>query len=104
MAVMEPQNVTYTVKELVEKLGERLDRIEALILTLATKSHVDKVDQRVLGLEEAAIKKDAVAKALLDDGIQKFSKREKIAGLVFAVTSLILSILALGPDIIPGWG
>jgi pimeloyl-CoA synthetase len=104
MAVMEPGNVTYTVKELIEKLGERLDRIEAIMLTLATKSHVEKVDQRVVRLEADSIATKKVADALLKDGIQKFSKREKIAGLVFACISLFLGVLALGPDIIPYWG
>lgn len=79
----------------------------------ASRESVDQVvlkvgahDARIATLERHKSETQKVAEAVVADEKRRWSKREKlflVAGIVFAFLSLLLSALALGPDIINSW-
>jgi hypothetical protein len=94
--------VVYTTKELLLRIDKRFDRLEDFAANAATRAdvdkieqHLDKVEQRVGALEQDASGTKAVAKALLDDGANRWSKNEKVAGLLIGIVAVIPGIVAV---------
>jgi len=78
-------SVVYTTKELLLKIDRRFDRLEALAEGSFTRAEGETLGRRVNALEQDASGTKAVAKALLESGKDRWSKNEKVAGLVVAI-------------------
>jgi hypothetical protein len=87
--------VVYTTKELLERIDKRFDRLEDFAANAATRSDVVALEGRVSALEQDASGTKAVAKALLEDGKNRWSKNEKIAGMLVGLVAVAPSVAAL---------
>jgi tetrahydromethanopterin S-methyltransferase subunit G len=87
--------VTYTTKELLQRIDDRFDRLEHIAESAASRTDMEKVIVRVDKLERDSEGTKAVAKALLLDGKDRWSRNEKIAGLLVAIVALAPSVTTL---------
>lgn len=76
-----------------------------LVLEVRTdvKEMKEDLGSRVTVLETEAVETKAVAKALLVKKKEVFSRRQKAGGAVFALITITMNFLALGPDIFTRW-
>ena len=76
--------------------------LRELVLEVRTDVREMKEDliPRVQALETDSVATKKVAAALLTQKKDYITKRQKVYGAVFAVTTLFLNALALGPDIL----
>lgn len=87
--------VIYSTKEIVERIDKRLDHLESISESAFTRIEGSALAARVGILETDASGTKAVAKALLASGKDRFSRNEKIVGLVFGVVALVPSITSI---------
>jgi hypothetical protein len=88
-------SVTFTTKELLQRIDTRFDRLESLAEASASRVDLMIVTNRISALEQDASGTKAVAKALLESGKDRFSRNEKMAGLLFGVVALTPSVIAI---------
>lgn len=91
---------------LLTDLRVELDRKASRESVEQVSLKVEAHNVRISTLERHKSETQKVATALLDEGERSWSKKEKViavGGLVLLTLSLILSFLALGPDIINSW-
>jgi hypothetical protein len=89
---LQEAQVTYTTKELLQRIDHRFDRLEILAEGAATRTEVEALGKRVSALEQDASGTKAVAKALLESGKDRWSRNEKIAGLALGIIAVTPSI------------
>jgi predicted ABC-type transport system involved in lysophospholipase L1 biosynthesis ATPase subunit len=87
--------ITYTTKELLSRIDKRFEHLESIAEAAATRSEMYMVTARVDKLERDSEGTKAVATALLNSGKDRFSRNEKVIGLVFASVALAPSIAAI---------
>lgn len=87
--------VTYTTKELLQRIDDRFDHLELVVGSAATREYVESVVSRVDKLERDSEGTKAVAKALLADGKERWTRNEKIAALVFGAVALTPSVQSI---------
>jgi hypothetical protein len=99
--------VTYTTKELLRRIDDRFERLEGLVTNVPTRTEFDHLDGRVGRLEAEGLKMTAAtsavaqAQAVSDKrGEKRWTRGEKIVGIVFVAFTTALNILALAPDLI----
>ena len=92
---LQEAQVTYTTKELLQRIDHRFDRLENLAEGAATRAEVDTLVKRLNALEQDASGTKAVAKALLESGKDRWSKNEKLVGMGIASVALTPSIVAV---------
>jgi hypothetical protein len=73
-----------------------------LVLEVRTdvKELKNDLTPRVVVLEKKAIETEAVATALNSEKKERWTTREKLLGIGFALVTMILNVMALGPDVI----
>jgi len=87
--------VTYTTKELLARIDGRFEHLESIAEAAATRTELYMVTARVDKLERDSEGTKAVATALLNSGKDRWSKNEKIAGLIFAAIALAPSVTTI---------
>lgn len=87
--------VIYSTKEIVERIDRRLDHLESISEGAFTRVEGAALATRVGILETDASGTKAVAKALLASGKDRFSRNEKIVGLIFGMVALVPSITSI---------
>ena len=92
---VQESTVTFTTKELLQRIDHRFDRLEELAESAATRADLEAIVQRVNALEQDASGTKAVAKALLESGKDRWTRNEKTAGLLFASIAVAPSIIAV---------
>jgi len=63
------------------------------------KEMKEDLGSRVAVLEHDAVKTKAVANALVVDKKARWTAKEKLVGVGFALVTVVMNLLALGPDI-----
>lgn len=73
-----------------------------LVLEVRTdvKELKNDLTPRVAVLEKKATETEAVAEALLVEKKTRWTVREKVIGVAFATLTVILNVMALGPDVV----
>jgi len=87
--------ITYTTKELLQRIDDRFERLEAMYASAPTRSEFTIVVNRLSALEEEQVKVRAVAVALKEDKSETFSRRDKLVGMLLAVIALSVQVFAV---------
>lgn len=95
--------IRYTAKELFGQVNTKLDFLIEKVDAKADHAALVALSERVDTLEEEGNQTKAIASALLAEKTSRWTTREKLFALAFAGTTLILNVLALGPDVIHRW-
>lgn len=81
--------VTYTTKELLQRIDGRLDSIERQVGDVPSRKEFDHLESRIDGLEAYRLTLETAAKLRHDT----FGYREKIIGIAVAVVLLAVNAL-----------
>jgi tetrahydromethanopterin S-methyltransferase subunit G len=92
--------VSYTTKELLQRIDDRFERLEGIAQGMARREDVERIESRVEALEKEAGEVRAVATALLTTGKDRFTRNEKLFGATAVLITTVLNLMALGPDVI----
>lgn len=103
MSVEDDMQIRYTAKELFGQVNQKLDVLLEKVDAKADHAALVALTERVDVLEDEGHKTKAVATALLADKTSRWSTRHTVFVVVVACITVILNILALGPDLIHGW-
>ena len=95
--------IRYSAKELFGQVNAKLDVLLEKVDAKADHAALVALTERVDQLEDEGQQTKAVANALLAEKKSRWTAREKLLGVGFALVTLTLNTLALGPDIIHRW-
>ncbi len=95
--------IRYSAKELFGQVNQKLDVLLEKVDAKADHAALVALTERVDVLEDEGRETKVVATALLADKKSRWTTREKVIGTIVVCTQLLLSLLALGPDLIHRW-
>jgi len=87
--------VTYTTKELLQRIDTRFEHLERLAESGTPRMEHVILIGRVDKLERDSEGTKAVATALLASGKDRFSRNEKVAGMIFAAIALTPAVTTI---------
>lgn len=103
MSVDDDMQVRYTAKELFSQVNTKLDVLLEKVDAKADHAALVALVERVDVLEDEGNKTKAIASALIAEKKQRWTLREKVFAIGFASITMLLNVLALGPDLIHRW-
>ncbi len=95
--------IRYSAKELFGQVNTKLDVLLEKVDAKADHAALVALTERVDQLEDDGQQTKAVATALLAEKKSRWTTREKVLAIGFASVTMLLNVLALGPDVIHRW-
>lgn len=86
--------VTYTTKELLQRIDARFERLETLYATAPTRGEFDLAVARLAKVEDEVVRNRTVTDTLKKERQESFSRRDKTVGAVLALVAVGVQVYA----------